>query len=135
MFYSFDHTIPANTARADPDRATVKVQEGRIVAVDVLFPPGPRGLAGVRVLEREHQLYPTNPDAWLVSDNDTIRWVERHDLEGPEVELHLEGYNLDDTYPHTITWRFNVIGPEERDAPAEDRTLLRRIYDGIFGSA
>jgi len=125
MFYEFHITLPANTPEADPVALAAPLAHGIIVHVEVEFPPGCYGLAGVRVIEREHQIYPTNDDEWFISDAYVIHFTDVHYLYSPPFSLRLEGFNQDDTYQHRITLRFQLIHPEE--------TLAKKISDIFFG--
>lgn len=111
MFYSFDLAIPASTAQSDPAELEVDLTWGIVSRVMVEFPPGCAGLAGVRILERRHQLWPTNLDSWLYSDGRCIEWQEYHELYHHPVVFTLLGYNLDDTFPHTPVVRFEILHP------------------------
>ena len=109
MIYVKELTIPANTAAEVPERASLALVDGIISEVNILFPPGCRGYVGVRVYDYEHIIYPSNPDHWLIADGETIKWSDDYELSGSPFELGLEGYNLDDSYAHTIYFRFVVI--------------------------
>lgn len=109
MIYVTELTIPANTSVDIPMRISLSVVDGIISEVNVLFPDGCKGLVGVRVYDYEHIIYPSNPDHWLIADDETIIWSDDYTLSGAPFELGLEGYNLDDSYSHTIYFRFVVI--------------------------
>lgn len=122
MFYEFRLTIPANTSRAEPAEDVVEVSPGRVVAVEIQFPPGCAALAHVAVLQELHQLWPTNPDGDIAADGASISFQEDHLLDQPPFQLTLRGWNEDDTYPHTITFRFNVL-PVSPPPPAPPAAL------------
>ena len=112
MFYDYSIAIPANTTKANSVIEICKMTYGIIKHVAIAFPPGPKGLAHLTVYRFEHQVWPSNPDGDFAWDNFTIEFNEEFDLtEKPHV-LTLRGWNDDDTYPHTITVRFELGGKE-----------------------
>lgn len=148
MLYVFDLTLPASTARADPQVDTRDFGVGLLTRIEADFPPGckiitlasgesrPSGnqlLVGVRILLGEQQLLPINPDAWLQADAYTIQSREHQLVEGPSPKIKLVGFNEDDTYPHTVIVRLEVLPLElERQARATDGAL-QRLGRILFG--
>ena len=106
MFYSFDLTIPANTTELAPVEEDVELVAGLVHHVELQFPRGCVGLVHVRVFHALHQLWPANPDGDLSGENALIGWNEEWELEREPLALTLQGWNLDDSYAHTITFRF-----------------------------
>jgi len=102
MLYTTQLTIPANTTRASPATATLTLAPGVVNRVMVGFPFGCANLAHVAIFEREHQVWPGDPDEDFSWDDFIFAWDEDHELEGPPYELEIRGWNEDDTYPHTI---------------------------------
>lgn len=111
MFYSFDLEILANTLATAPKELEVNLTWGVITEVEIRFPPRCVGLAKVKILERRHQLWPTNLDEWFYGDDETIKWDEYHELFVMPSIFTLLGYNDDDTYPHTPIIRFEILHP------------------------
>lgn len=110
MFYSFNLTIPANTDKINAVNQVCKLTYGIIRHVAIGFPPGPKGLAHIVIYRYEHQVWPTNTDGSFAWDNHTIEFTEEFDLTERPHTLSLRGWNEDDTYPHTITVRFELGG-------------------------
>lgn len=102
-------TISANTASTSPFSEVLVCSPGKVIGVEMLFPPGCVGLVGVRVKEFERVIWPTNPDEWIIADGETVEWQEDHDMIGAPWALTLEGYNDDDTFDHTIYFRFAML--------------------------
>lgn len=125
MFYEYHLTTPINTQIASPQQIDMPLDYGILIRVDVEFPSGCAGLVGARIIERGHQRYPTNPDQWFVTDGRVITLNEAYKFFSPPFLMFLQTYNLDDTYPHTVSVRINIIRPEE--------TLSRVISDIFFG--
>lgn len=111
MFYSFALEILANTLATAPKELEVNLTWGVITEVEIRFPPRCVGLAKVKILERRHQLWPTNLDEWFYGNDETIKWDEYHELFVMPSIFTLLGYNDDDTYPHTPIIRFEILHP------------------------
>ncbi len=130
MFYEVPLTIPANTAKAAAVELDVALSAGRLVAASVQFPRGCVGLVHTVALRSTHQLWPTNPDGSLSGEGAIIPWQEDLILEDDPYTLTVRGWNLDDSYSHTVTWRFNVLPLAgvlaERDKAAQEARLRSR---------
>jgi len=118
MFYEYDLTIPANTPATALSELEAVLDVGRIVGVEVQFPRGCVGLVHVAVRRELHQLWPTNPDGFIAGENANIKWSEDLDLLEAPYTLTLVGYNEDDSFPHTVTFRFNLLPVAAPAAPA-----------------
>lgn len=110
MLYIHRLAIPANTAKADMERTDFKLPSGTLTKVEVAFPPGPHGLAHVKIFHDEHQIFPANDDEDYAWDDVTIEWEGEYQLLENWNGLSLRGWNLDDTYEHEVTARFQVGG-------------------------
>lgn len=109
MYYDFTLTIPANTLERSPEMDAVKLGYGIIHRVEIQFPSRCAGLAHVQVKEALHQAWPTNPDGNFSSDGYTISFRDHYRLTREPYILTLSGWNEDDSYPHTITFRFGLL--------------------------
>ena len=112
MFYVFPLTIPANTTEETPLEEVVKVTHGILHRLEIAFPAGCAGLAHLVVLHWEHPLSPTNKGVSFAADNYTIPINDYFELFFAPYTLKLRGWNLDDSYPHTITVRVGIL-PED----------------------
>lgn len=113
MLYRFAVTVPSGTPQASPVSHRLRLTYGVVEKVEVTFPAGCAGLVGVRILHREHVVWPTSPDEWFVSDDFTISFPEYFPIDEDPFELEVHAYNLDETYDHTIILRFAVTIPRE----------------------
>ncbi len=95
-------TIPAGTAIIDAIESAIACTPGKVIEVEITFPAGCVGLVGVKVKDWEHVIWPSNPESWFIADGYTITWNEDYNLLGSPHILKVVGYNLDDTFPHTI---------------------------------
>jgi hypothetical protein len=94
--------IPANTPAAGPEEMTVKLGSCIIRHAGIEFPRGCYWLVGVRMRLREHQLYPTTPGEWIVSEGQLIEWDDNTAIIDTPYEVTVTAYNLDERYAHTI---------------------------------
>jgi hypothetical protein len=109
MFYEFAITTPKNTAEASPLRTTVTLDVGVVRYVEVQFPAGCVGLVHAKILDALHQVWPSNNDGNIASDNARIGWREDQEITNAEKEFVIVTWNDDDSYPHTLTFRFEVV--------------------------
>ena len=108
MFYSYDVTIPANTAESSPASQRCFLTVGKVTRLIVSFPPGCAGLVHVRILAGTHQVWPSNPDGSFRADGYAFEVTEDYSLEVARPELVVQAWNDDDTYSHTVTVAFGV---------------------------
>jgi len=127
MLYVLPLAIPANTAQASPYEEALKLTDGVITRVEVEFPAGCAGLAHSYARRAIHQVFPTNPDGNLCSDNHVIVWNDYEDLAADPRILTIGGWNLDDTYAHTITWRVELTPREIAERLKSTDTLLSKM--------
>ena len=102
MLFSGSITIPAGTLKGNPTVATLAVAKGIITKYMVRPRPGHAGLAHLVIRHHEHQVAPSHEDSDLHGDALPIDWEEYYEVKGPPYDLKLEGWNDDDTYPHTF---------------------------------
>lgn len=112
MLFVYSLTVPADTTEVDPVTSTVSIAHGVLRHVSVSFPPGCAALCRVAVLYHESQIIPANRSEYLAWDALTISWPEEVPIHTVPYQLKLVGWNEDDTYPHTVTFRFDILEPE-----------------------
>lgn len=103
MIYQKSITIPVNTLKDEPVSVEMEVNKGFIYQVNAIIPSGCVGLAGVRILDGIYQAYPTTPNEWFTGDATHHNFTDSYIKETPPYKFTVEGYNLDDTYEHTLT--------------------------------
>ena len=114
MLFRYSLTIPASTTATDPATSVVNIAPGVLRHVSISFPPGCAALAHVAVLYQEHQIVPASTGEFLAWDDLTLAWPEDIPIDEVPHEFKLVGWNEDDTYPHTVTFRFDILGPRGR---------------------
>lgn len=131
MFYDFSFEIPANTAKAAPEEQEVYLPPGVIHRIEIGFPGGCAGLAHLTLRHGLNQLWPSNADGSFNSDNYTIPINEHYRIKTEPFILTMVGWNLDDTFPHTIEVRFGVLSSEilepEETFVIAFKKLLKRL--------
>ncbi|GAH57756.1 unnamed protein product [marine sediment metagenome] len=110
MFYKYSLEIPQQTLESDPVEMKITLPNGVITEVNICFPDGCFGLAKVKIIHNEFQIFPTNPEKWFAWNNYCISFKEDYKLPENFNLLKLKGYNDDDSYSHTIVFRFGVKG-------------------------
>ncbi len=109
MIYEKAVTIPKNTPEGSPVLEYLDVHPGNLRHVSITFPSGCVGLAHLRILYFEHQVFPSNVDSSFSGDGLQIAFAEDMDLKEPPYSFKLVGWNEDDTYPHTVTVRMQIV--------------------------
>jgi len=110
--FESEFCIPSGVTKGKPLRKEVTLPRGIIEELDVIFPPGPVGLVGVRVFRGLHQIVPARYEDWLVGEDITFTHRTPVELLSEPYVLTLEGYNEDEVYDHTVIFRFTVRSPE-----------------------
>lgn len=102
MLFQASITIPKNTTQASPTTEILEIAKGIITKIMVRPRPGHAALAHLVIRHHEHQIAPSTENMDLHGDQWPIDWEEYYESYQPPFELKLEGWNDDDTYPHTF---------------------------------
>lgn len=95
-------TIPANTSASDPTVEYLNIAHGIITRFMVRPRQGHAALAHMVILHHETQIAPSFKGMDFHGDGDPIDWDEYYESYQPPYELKLQGWNEDDSYPHTF---------------------------------
>lgn len=109
MRYQVSLLIPASTLITTPVTESLLLPFGVLDEVEVYFPWGCAGLAHVRIIQDERQLYPTSPGQWFAGNDILIEFPCQYDLREAWNSFRVEGYNEDDFYSHTPVISFVVL--------------------------
>lgn len=112
MFYSWDITIPANTAKADPKTKRLKLSKGVVTGIFIKFPAGCSGMVGVRIYRGESQLVPLNRDGRVTGDDEIVPTEQYYELLRRPYYLKFAGHSEGTIYNHTVTVRVQVLPKE-----------------------
>lgn len=135
MIYGEVITTLAERSIASPLETRIDVVKGFIHHIDVVFPPGPSGLVGLRVLAGVFQIHPVSYGQWFVGDNIHFDHEVSFYLENPPYELTVQTYNVDTAYPHDVEVWFGIVLEEEfiaRFAPGVSAKLFAEQIRGVF---
>ena len=124
MFYDFAITIAADTAESDAVTQNLKLTKGVLHRFEVQFPAGCAGLAHIRFEQGAAHLFPTDPEGNFATDDFTIAFDDKVELVTAPFTIQAIAWNLDDTYPHTITVRIGIL-------EGETAILLMRVIKGL----
>ncbi len=102
MLFEASITIPKNTTQVSPTEVILKIAHGIITKMMVRPRPGHAALAHLVILHHEHQIAPSTENMDFSGDAFPIDWEEYYESYQPPYELKLQGWNEDDTYPHTF---------------------------------
>jgi hypothetical protein len=108
MIFTKDFTIPHDTSLSNPLRSQLQITSGLIYKVEFQFPAGCAGLCGVMVADGGFQVWPSERGTWFITDNFTIAFDDMYLKQSGPFILDLWGYNLDETYDHTVYCRFGL---------------------------
>lgn len=102
MAYSVALTIPPNTPIKTPVKLGVNLLPCIMDEVSITFPSGCAGLVGVKFIFEGSQVFPFNLDGHFVGNDQVISVHPKYIFISSPNVLTVLGYNLDDTFPHTI---------------------------------
>ncbi|MHA1303815.1 MAG: hypothetical protein ACTSQY_03275 [Candidatus Odinarchaeia archaeon] len=116
MLFKRDITVSANTAIADADENKIKVSDGIIHRIAIIFPSGCSALVGVQLLEGSHPIAPTTEGFWFKGDDRVIDYPDFYEITTGARYITVKTYNLDTKYDHEIIvevyiLKKNVVAP------------------------
>jgi len=129
MRYQTSLKIPANTEATNPASVRLRLTVGKVSHAFISFPAGCQGLVGTRVMRGGHQLWPVMPGEWFVTDDFVVPIQESYRILDEPLNLVFEGYNVDETYDHTITLQLDLLEPHE-DPLLQMREIADRVARG-----
>lgn len=106
LIRSYQVTVPAGTTEADPQVTDLTMPPFVVVEIDIVVPPGPRGELGFALWASGKTVIPEQTGAWMVSDNEVIRWplIDQITSGGWQLAAYNNGQ-----YDHTLYIRFQVV--------------------------
>ncbi|MBA7530539.1 hypothetical protein ES705_22747 [subsurface metagenome] len=137
MYYEYEITIPANTQKSNPTKKDCPLTHGILREVSIVFPPGCHRLAHIIIIRFERQLFPTNTEMSFAGDTFPLEFEEYYPIIEVPYSLRVEGWNDDDTYPHTVRVRFGLLNvntvakPELRPSTEEELAELLGEYEMV----
>lgn len=108
MIFLGEITIPANTTKESYVTLDVHMYAGIVSSLSIVFPFGSLGLAGVQAYDGDIQIYPFNRGTWSTGNNSKLDFDFEYPLLKTDPVIEIRGYNIDDTYDHTVYLFFSV---------------------------
>ncbi len=126
MRFVYDLVVPADTAANDPERLDVQLFKGTLTNVGIWFRAGPHNQVSVTVQDRILQIIPSAVGTSIIGDDVIYRIPMDYEFEDDEVVVSLFGWSPDTTYPHTVTFFFDIdpIEMSEKNAIQELMKVL-----------
>ncbi len=119
MLYVCELTLPPAALEAAPVSAWYPICAGTVTRVRVHWPWGAGNLAGARVYQAGIQRWPTTPTRWFGSTCRDLEFAEAYEVSADDPRVLVAGYNLDDTFAHTVTVYIEVMRRNEREYVTE----------------
>lgn len=134
MNYAIALTIPASTAEADAAIEEIRLPQGEVQKVAILFPAGCVGLAHIVIYEYEHQIWPTHLERSYVGDDVLIEFPADHKLLKVWNLFSVRGWNEDTVHDHTPIVFITVLPTGEPPTDlAEEFPMLAQFLDALRG--
>ncbi len=128
MIFSGSITVDAGKLRSDPKIERLKITQGVITQINIMFPPGCAHEVFISFNRALHQIYPSNPDGYFMGDGVNISGEVFHYVKADPFELQVKGWAPNTTYDHTVfylvwikkLWQLNPLSDEFWHLTAED---------------
>ena len=131
MNFNYELEIPADTSESSPEKLMMKLTFGILTKVYIIIPTGHAGLAHLKIMYHESQLYPLPPSTEYHGDGNEISFEERQPIFINPYELKAIGWNTDDTYAHSFLMNFTITLPETLGIPAVAPDVLEIVRNLI----
>ena len=119
-------TIPKNTTKENPNKTELILPAGTIKEVGYSFPSGCAGLAHLTIWYGTVQQWPRSQGLSYYGDALFRDFPENFILPNPFNLLTFKCWNLDDTWPHTVTIHLTVLREE-------DTTWIKQLLWSLTG--
>lgn len=112
MIYSANISTVKDTAKISPLRTELRITRGLVYKVELDFPPGSAGLAGIAIFDGGFQLWPSTLGQWFTGDGIVISFDDVYLKEAAPFAFSVNTYNEDTEYPHGITVRIGLVSKD-----------------------
>jgi hypothetical protein len=119
--YIYYLDVPAGTPESDPVEMVIDAVPGTLTRLDVMFPPGPQGEVGIRLLHSRHQIVPSFLGQFLNWDSGIVAVLVDYELPQSDAQLVLQGVSPNASFGHTIGVRLEIEPPQ---APGQASLIL-----------
>ena len=112
MIYTADVTVPKNTAVGSEKRQTLKITNGVIHKLDIMFPAGCAGLVKVGLFFEGTPLFPSTAGMTFSGDDETVTFPEFVKVRDAPRTIVIKASNIDTEYDHTVGVRIGVLSED-----------------------
>jgi len=112
MIYTKYISTPIITYATNPLQTVLKVTRGLIYKIEIDFPPGPSGLLKVQIFDGGHQVWPSTPGEFFISDNYCISYDDILLKLVAPFQYDIYTWNSDDTYSHGVDIRIGMVSTD-----------------------
>lgn len=111
MIYTASILTPKNTAEADAKITEIKITNGVITQVMIIFPTGCAGLVNIQFFMGGHQFVPSTEGQVIKADGVLITSPEFLVITDAPRIITVKTWNDDDTFPHTLEVLITQLDP------------------------
>ena len=112
MIYSKYVSTPITDYFTTPKRTVLKVTRGLVYKVEVDFPPGPTGLLKVRIYDGGHQVWPSTPGEFFVTDGYCISFDDTLLKLIAPFQFDIYTWNEDTKHAHGVAIRIGMVSSD-----------------------
>ncbi len=112
MIYSKHITTVKNTAKTAAKRTVLNVTKGLVYKVEVYFPSGSAGLAGVAIFDGLYQCWPSTTGEFFIGESQMISFDDLYLKEAAPYTFQIFTFNEDDTHSHAIGVRIGLVSKD-----------------------
>jgi len=130
MIYSKYISTPIEDYFTIPLQTVLKVTRGLVYKVEVDFPPGPTGLLKVQIYDGGHQVWPSTPGEYFITDGYCISFDDTLLKLIAPFQFDIYTWNEDTKHAHGVTIRIGMVSSElymARFLPTFGYKELRRV--------
>lgn len=128
MIFSGTITVEAGKLKSAPQVERLKITQGVITQVNIMFPPGCAHQVFITFNRALNQIYPTNPEGYFMGDGVNISGEVFHFVQADPFELQIYGWAPNANYNHSIgflvwvkkLWQLNPLSDEFWHLTIED---------------
>ncbi|MBA7601426.1 hypothetical protein ES703_08499 [subsurface metagenome] len=113
-----------------PKQSVLKVTRGLVYKVEIDFPPGPTGLLKVQIYDGGHQVWPSTPGEYFVTDGYCISFDDTLLKLVAPFQFDIYTWNEDTVHAHGVTIRIGMVSSKlymARFLPTYGYKELRRV--------
>jgi len=130
VIYSKYILTPITDYVIQPLQTVLIVTSGLVYKVEVDFPPGPSGLLKLQIFDGGHQVWPSTPGEYFVTDGYCISFDDTFLKLVAPFQFDIYTWNEDTVHAHGVTVRIGMVSSEiymARFLPTYGYKELRRV--------